>query len=138
MTSGFRNDTFCLFVKQYPEQENIFATIQRWFTKSSKNILYDPVETVMKVLSSVLKIPYERKLIDKINAEDDVYGEYPQLLVNHNVIPRENVIPFFMEIFPLDRVLSDANLKIAKELEYLCIHELHVASVTFTSNLTHH
>ncbi len=129
--AAFTQDTLTLLTKEYPEGGNIFVRIGRWFKKydESKLTLFDPIETILKVLRSVLNIPYTRKMIRGLAPRDDVYGEYPKLLVNFNILPREKIIPFLEEIFPLNGILTVEQRKVAEELEHLCLTKLHVATV---------
>jgi len=128
--AAFNENTLTLITKEYPEGGNIFTKIASWFKKydESKIKLYDPMETILRILKTTLKIPYSRKMVRGIDPKNDVYGEYPKLMVNHCAIPKEKIINALMEFFPLDMILDPDQKEIAEEIEYLCINKLHVAT----------
>ncbi len=125
---------FYLLTKEYPTGGNIFSYLWHKLFRKTKEIevpMVDPIETMLSVLSVAAHTPFDKKIVKAIAAEDDVYGEYPKLLVNYSIVSREQIIPFLREAFPLDRALSESDARLASQIEELCITKLHAATVSW-------
>lgn len=82
-------------------------------------------------MSTMGVIKFERRVRVEKDAVDNTFGEYPFMLVGHNFITRDQVIPFIMEVYKLETTLTPEARREAELVRDLCLHKLHFANVSF-------
>ena len=69
-------------------------------------------------------------MVDAISIQDEMYSQYPCMLVGNKLIDKNNINEFMKQIFDVNSVVPEAKKLEHARLEALCMTQLNLVTVS--------